>query len=81
MPFLAISGNHGTITSMAKMGGGIEIWLQQLNSVDIASDGKTARFGGGILNKEAKEALWAAGKQAGESFLEHFGCSSMSSVG
>ncbi len=53
---------------MAKMRGGIEIWLEQLNSVDIAPDGKTARFGGGILNKEAKEALWAAGKQAGESF-------------
>ncbi|KAL3952233.1 hypothetical protein ACCO45_013950 [Purpureocillium lilacinum] len=49
---------------MAKMRGGIEIWLEQLNSVDIAPDGKTARFGGGILNKEAKEALWAAGKQA-----------------
>ncbi|PWI72468.1 FAD binding domain protein [Purpureocillium lilacinum] len=64
VPFLAISGNHGTITSMAKMRGGIEIWLEQLNSVDIAPDGKTARFGGGILNKEAKEALWAAGKQA-----------------
>jgi hypothetical protein len=46
---------------------GIEIYLNQLDSVEIAEDGNTATFGGGTIAKNVTDALWAAGKQTGES--------------
>lgn len=36
-----------------------------MNSVTIAADGRSAKFGGGILGLEVTNALWAAGKQTG----------------
>lgn len=50
------------------MTSGIEIYLAQLNTVEIAKDGKTAKIGGGILSKNLTDALWAAGKQTGEEY-------------
>lgn len=47
------------------MENGIQILLTKLNSVKIASDGKTATIGGGIKSKELTDFLWAAGKQTG----------------
>lgn len=44
---------------------GIEIYLEKLNSVSIAKDGKTAKIGGGIRSRNLTDALWAAGKQTG----------------
>ncbi len=44
---------------------GIEIWLNQLSSVDIAPDGKTVKIGGGTQSKRVTDTLWAAGKQTG----------------
>ena len=67
LPFLAVNGAHGSITTLGKMNHGIEIYLNQLNSVEIAEDGNTATFGGGIIAKNVTDALWAAGKQTGES--------------
>lgn len=52
------------------MNNGIEIYLNQLNNVKIAADGKTATFGGGIMAKNVTDALWAAGKQTGKSLLD-----------
>lgn len=45
---------------------GIEIFLSQLSTVEIAPDGKTAKIGGGIRGKALIDALWAAGKQTGK---------------
>jgi hypothetical protein len=46
---------------------GIEIYLNQLSSIEIASDGQTATFGGGVMAKNVTDALWAVGKQTGKS--------------
>jgi hypothetical protein len=45
---------------------GIEIYLSQLNSIEIAADGQTATIGGEVRSKNLTDALWAAGKQTGE---------------
>ncbi|KAH8803017.1 hypothetical protein F5884DRAFT_494268 [Xylogone sp. PMI_703] len=63
LPFLVYNGAHGAITTLGKMDHGIEIYLSQLNNVEIAADGKTATFGGGIISKNVTDILWAAGKQ------------------
>lgn len=48
------------------MKSGVEIYLDQLNSVKVAKDGKTATIGGGTLSKAVTDGLWAAGKQTGK---------------
>jgi AICAR transformylase/IMP cyclohydrolase PurH len=48
------------------MQNGIQIWLNQLNSVEIAADGQTATIGGGTLSHVITSTLWAAGKQTGQ---------------
>ncbi|KAI1467640.1 FAD-binding domain-containing protein [Daldinia caldariorum] len=45
------------------MRGGIEIWMNQLNPVEIADDGKSVKVGGGALSKPVIDALYAAGKE------------------
>lgn len=44
---------------------GIEIYLNQLNTVEVAADGKTVTIGGGTRSKEVTDTLWAANKQTG----------------
>ncbi|KAK2598063.1 hypothetical protein QQS21_005774 [Conoideocrella luteorostrata] len=66
LPFLAYNGAHGAITTLGKMKSGVEIYLDQLNSVQVAKDGKTAKIGGGTLSKAVTDKLWAAGKQTGK---------------
>ena len=39
--------------------------MRKMNSATIATDGRSATFGGGILGLEVRDALWAAGKQTG----------------
>ncbi|KAI1409703.1 FAD binding domain protein [Hypoxylon sp. FL1857] len=63
LPFLAQSSGHGAITTVGRMQNGIEIWMNQLSSVDISDDGNTAVVGGGTLSKTVTDTLWAAGKQ------------------
>ncbi|KNG91157.1 FAD-dependent oxygenase [Aspergillus nomiae NRRL 13137] len=63
LPFLAYNGAHGAITTLGKMDHGIEIFLEQLNTIDIAEDGKTVKIGGGTGSKAVTDTLWAAGKQ------------------
>ncbi|KAK6812569.1 hypothetical protein RU639_011736 [Aspergillus parasiticus] len=63
LPFLAYNGAHGAITTLGKMDHGIEIFLDQLNTMDIAKDGKTVKIGGGTKSKAVIDQLWAAGKQ------------------
>ncbi|GAW23817.1 hypothetical protein ANO14919_133940 [Xylariales sp. No.14919] len=61
LPFIAVSGGHGAITTESRVQNGIEIWMNQLNTVEI--DGYVARVGGGALTKTVSHALWQAGKQ------------------
>lgn len=61
--FLVYNGVHGATTTLGKMKGGIEIFLEQLNNIEIASDGKTATIQGGANSKMVIDALWQAGKQ------------------
>ncbi|PGH06143.1 hypothetical protein GX51_02531 [Blastomyces parvus] len=63
LPFLATNGRHGSITTLKKMTHGIEIYLSQLNSIEIAGDGKTVTIAGGAQSKNVTDTLWAAGKQ------------------
>lgn len=63
LPFLAYNGAHGAITTLGKMKYGVEIYLDQLNSVEVAKDGKTAKIGGGTMSKAVTDKLWAASKQ------------------
>jgi hypothetical protein len=44
---------------------GIEIYLNQLNTVEVATDGKTVTIGGGTQSKKVTDTLWAANKQTG----------------
>ncbi|KAI0139092.1 FAD binding domain protein [Hypoxylon sp. NC0597] len=63
VPYLAVTGGHGAITTVGKMQNGIEIWMHQLSSVNISSDSNTATIGGGTLSKTVTDVLWASGKQ------------------
>ncbi|KAJ5091128.1 hypothetical protein NUU61_005998 [Penicillium alfredii] len=63
LPFLTYNGAHGALTSLGKMDHGIEINLSQLNSIEVADDGKTAKIGGGAMSKAVTEKLWQEGKQ------------------
>ncbi|KAI0156018.1 putative FAD-dependent oxygenase [Pestalotiopsis sp. NC0098] len=63
LPFLAISGKHGAISSIGQMQTGIEIWMDQLNNVTVSEDGASARIGGGSLSKKVLDSLWDANKQ------------------
>ncbi|RWA09270.1 hypothetical protein EKO27_g5840 [Xylaria grammica] len=61
LPFIAVSGGHGAIITESRVQNGIEIWMNQLNTVEI--DGYVARVDGGALTKTVSHALWQAGKQ------------------
>lgn len=65
LPFLAYNTAHGAITTLGRMDHGIEIYLNQLNKVEVAADGKTATIGGGTQSKKVTDTLWAANKQTG----------------
>ncbi|KAI0427305.1 FAD binding domain protein [Xylaria sp. FL1042] len=63
IPYLAVTGGHGAITTVKNVHDGIGIWMKNLDSVEIAPDGLTAAIGGGALTKVVVDTLWAAGKQ------------------
>ncbi|KAI1423279.1 FAD binding domain protein [Xylaria sp. FL1777] len=61
--YMAVNSGHGSIKTLGKFKGGIEIWLDKLSSVEIAADGETAKIGGGTWAKTITDVLWAQGKQ------------------
>ncbi|KAF3016549.1 hypothetical protein E8E14_012363 [Neopestalotiopsis sp. 37M] len=63
VPFLATNGVHGSITTLGQMTNGMEIYLSQLNSIEIAANGQTVKIGGGVISRNLTDALWAASKQ------------------
>lgn len=66
MPFIAISGKHGGISSLGQMDSGIQIWMDQLDNITISESGDSARIGGGSLSKKVLDTLWDASKQTGK---------------
>lgn len=69
LPFLAISGGHGVVTSLGKLKGGVGIWMRELRGVRVLEDGGRARIGGGALSGEVVHGLWEEGKMTGEKFF------------
>lgn len=67
LPFVTYNGGHGAQTKLGQMSHGIGISLSQLDSVEIAENGKSAIIGGGALSKKVIDTLWESGKQTGES--------------
>ncbi|KFY48029.1 hypothetical protein V495_01670 [Pseudogymnoascus sp. VKM F-4514 (FW-929)] len=63
IPFLATTGLHGGTSTLGNLHQGLNIRMRKMNSAAIAADGRSAKFGGGILGLEVTNALWAAGKQ------------------
>ena len=57
MPFLAVNQGHGNVNTLAKLQNGIMIWLNQLSSIELAGDGKTALLGGGVYIKQIVDEL------------------------
>jgi len=43
--------------------------MGNMNSITIAPDGTSVTMGGGVKAKEVTDALWAADKQTGTSFI------------
>jgi len=43
---LEVNGGHGAISTVGKLQDGIEIWLNNMRSVEIAEDRKTAKIDG-----------------------------------
>ena len=70
--YLAVNNRHGANKGIGKLQNRIQILMSQLNSVQVAADGKTATFGGGVLAKQVTDGLWAAGKQTGRIFFFQF---------
>ncbi|RDW79275.1 putative FAD-dependent oxygenase [Aspergillus mulundensis] len=62
IPFLAVNGGHGAISSLSRLHQGMEIWMHKLNSFEIAEDGQTVTLGGGIKSSELIPALFKYGK-------------------
>jgi hypothetical protein len=63
-PFFANSGGHGGTWTVGNIEHGIAIRMRQMNGIEIAEDGTTARLGGGLLSGEVLHALWSEGKQS-----------------
>jgi hypothetical protein len=68
IPFLAVNRGHGSPYTLAKVQGGIEIWLAQLNDIVIAEDGNSAVIGGGIYVDGIISGLSEHGKAGGKAF-------------
>ncbi|KAI0125392.1 FAD-dependent oxygenase [Xylariales sp. AK1849] len=63
IPFLATTGLHGGTSTLGNLHQGINIRMRLMNSTTITADGRSAKFGGGILGVKVKNSLWAAGKE------------------
>ncbi|KAL8882006.1 MAG: hypothetical protein Q9198_000914 [Flavoplaca austrocitrina] len=50
VPFLAINRGHGSVSALGTFKHGVLIKLDNLTSIDIAADGKSAVLGGGVYS-------------------------------
>ncbi|KAM7220842.1 hypothetical protein V8F06_003736 [Rhypophila decipiens] len=63
VPFLVFNGVHGAITTLGQMDCGVNIAVEKLSGVTVASSGTTATILGGTKSKVVTDSLWAANKQ------------------
>lgn len=64
IPFLAVNRAHGTTTDMSNLHHGLNIYLRNLNFINIAPDGKSACMGGGVYGDQVIRYLASKGKIA-----------------
>ena len=62
VPFLAVNRAHGTASALSNVYNGIEIYINALNSIEIAEDGESALMGGGTYQDQVVNYLAAHGK-------------------
>ena len=62
VPFLAVNRAHGTASALSNVYNGIEIYINVLNNIEIAEDGKSALMGGGTYQDQVVNYLAAYGK-------------------
>ena len=62
MPFVAVNRAHGTASALSNVYNGIEIYINALNSIEIAEDGKSALMGGGTYQDQVVNYLAARNK-------------------
>ncbi|KAM7187212.1 hypothetical protein V8F20_011058 [Naviculisporaceae sp. PSN 640] len=63
VPFLVFNGVHGSITTLGQLDCGVNIAVEKLSGVTVASSGLTATILGGTQSKLVTDTLWAADKQ------------------
>ncbi|KNG50758.1 fad-dependent oxygenase [Stemphylium lycopersici] len=61
--FHAISGAHATSTYLNNIENAVGIFLRGMNNLTITESGETAIIGGGILNGDVIDYLWANDKE------------------
>jgi FAD/FMN-containing dehydrogenase len=66
LPFLAVGGAHGFLTTLGRMQGGIAISFIKMKGINIYPEGDSAELQPGLTNGELIRYLWPRGKQAGE---------------
>ncbi|KAL4976005.1 hypothetical protein BDW66DRAFT_151352 [Aspergillus desertorum] len=64
VPFLAVTGTHGWTDDISKIQDGIQIRMRGLNHTGLGPNNETAYAGGGVIQYEVVQALYAYGKQA-----------------
>ncbi|KAJ4321381.1 hypothetical protein N0V94_002918 [Neodidymelliopsis sp. IMI 364377] len=62
-PFLALSGGHGTASTLGTLRNGVGIHLRRMNNITIVDDGQAALVQSGVLNGDLASYLWTRGKQ------------------
>jgi FAD/FMN-containing dehydrogenase len=62
-PFHAISGAHAITAYLNKVENAVGIFMRGMDNITITKNGDTALIGGGILNGDVLDYLWAHKKQ------------------
>ena len=65
IPFLAVDGAHGSISTLGQMQGGIAISFVKMKGIQISAAGDYAELQPGLTNGDLIRYLWAHGKQTG----------------
>ncbi|KAL9636393.1 MAG: hypothetical protein Q9204_002274 [Flavoplaca sp. TL-2023a] len=68
LPFLAINRGHGSVSALGTFKHGVLIKLDNLTSIDVAANGKSAVLGGGVYSDLLLATLAEKNKVAGQNF-------------
>jgi hypothetical protein len=63
VPFLAVSGGHGTTSELANAKDAIGIRFNQMRNITIVDDGQAVLIEGGVRTGDLLPYLWTRGKQ------------------